>query len=91
MPPVHLPTTHGGGFTLPIFLLNDKQESCEKKAFIVFGLARPIIELQFSVVKADALFTGSLMGSDMIIKGSFNKIRSISCVNKTTAERRKGH
>ena len=29
LPPAHLSTTHGGGFTLSLLMLNVKQESCE--------------------------------------------------------------
>ena len=29
LPPAHLSTTHGGGFTLSLLVLNVKQESCE--------------------------------------------------------------
>ena len=29
LPPAHLSTTHGGGFTLSFLMLNIKQESCE--------------------------------------------------------------
>ena len=29
LPPAHLSTTHGGGFTLSFLMLNVKQESCE--------------------------------------------------------------
>ena len=29
LPPAHLSTTHGGGFTLSLLMLNVKQETCE--------------------------------------------------------------
>ena len=29
LPPAHLSTAHGGGFTLSLLMLNVKQESCE--------------------------------------------------------------
>ena len=61
LPTAHLSTTHGGGFTLSLLVLNVKQESWEYQ-FLVFGLTQPGIEPESTARVADALSTRPLIG-----------------------------
>ena len=61
LPLAHLSTTHVGGFTLSLWLLNVKQGSCEYLVFIVFGLTRLGIEPESTTSVADAISTWPLI------------------------------
>ena len=53
--PAHLSTTQGEGFTLSLFL-DERQTLSWEYQFLVFGLTRPEIEPESTVLVADILF-----------------------------------
>ena len=62
LPPAHLSTTHGGGFTLSLFNVERQAGKLWIPIFIVFGLTRLGIEPESTVSVADALSTRPLIG-----------------------------
>ena len=55
--PAHLSTTHDGGFTLSLFKLNIKQESCEYQLLSVFDLTGLGMKPRSTVSVVDTLAT----------------------------------
>ena len=53
--PAHLSITHDGGFTLSLFKLNIKQESCEYQLLSVFDLTVLGMKPRSTVSVVDAL------------------------------------
>ena len=62
LPPAHLSTTHGGGFTLSLLIAERQAGKLWIPIFIVFGLTRPGIEPESTASVADALSTRPLIG-----------------------------
>ena len=61
MPPAQLSTTHGGDFTLSLFIAERQAGELRTPSFIVFGLTRPEIEPDSLASVADALSTRLLI------------------------------
>ena len=53
LPPAHLSTTHGGGFTLSVYTSKRQAGKLLIPIVIVFGLTRPGIEPESTVSFAD--------------------------------------
>ena len=62
LPPANLSTTHGGGFTLTLSMLESQARKLQTPTFVVFGLTRPEIEHWSIVLGGDALSTRQLIG-----------------------------
>ena len=62
LPPAHLFTTQGGGFTLSLQLLNVRQGSCEYQFLQFVSFIRPGIKPLVTVSVANAPYTRSSIG-----------------------------
>ena len=61
LPPAHLSTTHGGGFTLSLFNAERQAGKQWIPIFLVLGLTRPGIEPETTISVADGLSTRPLI------------------------------